>query len=154
MKFQYSDGGRSNYFEANFVGDCVCRAIANATGKDYKEVYNALKRLEKEIKLGKHETRGTVRDGVRRSVAKHYIEKELGWKHHSTVIQGRGVTVHLTEEELPAGTLIVDISRHYTCVKDGTVVDTYDCSVKEYYDDFGNLVVNNRRAVYNYWTKD
>lgn len=37
MKFHYSDGGRSNYFKATNVGDCVTRAICNATGKDYKE---------------------------------------------------------------------------------------------------------------------
>lgn len=32
MKFHYSDGGRSNYFKATNVGDCVTRAICNATG--------------------------------------------------------------------------------------------------------------------------
>ena len=43
MEFIYSDGGRSKYFKAEHVGDCVTRAICNATGMDYKEVYDALK---------------------------------------------------------------------------------------------------------------
>ena len=51
MKFQYSDGGRSNYFKAANVGDCVTRAICNATGKDYKEVYNALNERAKNEKV-------------------------------------------------------------------------------------------------------
>jgi hypothetical protein len=33
MKFIYSDGGRSKYFKGT-AGDCVVRAICNATGKD------------------------------------------------------------------------------------------------------------------------
>ena len=36
MKFIYDDGGRSKYFKAKGVSDCVTRAICNATGKDYK----------------------------------------------------------------------------------------------------------------------
>jgi hypothetical protein len=40
--WQFNDGGRS---EAGFhgkTGDCVCRAIAIATGKPYAEVYSEL----------------------------------------------------------------------------------------------------------------
>ena len=40
LAFQYNDGGRSRYFKAQKVGDCVTRAFAIATGKDYKEVYD------------------------------------------------------------------------------------------------------------------
>ena len=32
MKFIYNDGGRSKYFKGE-AGDCVVRAICNATGK-------------------------------------------------------------------------------------------------------------------------
>ena len=49
MKFKYSDGGRSKYYKATNVGDCCVRAICNATGKDYKEVYNELKKLNKGV---------------------------------------------------------------------------------------------------------
>lgn len=153
MEFVYSTGGRENYFEAARVGDCVTRAICNATGKDYKEVYDRLKYLEKTRRVGKHEKKGSVRDGVRLSVLKYYIEQELGWVHHSTVGFQQGVSMHLTPEEIPMGNLIVDIAKHLTNVKDGVIYDTYDCSKKEYYDrDLCKFVINNRRAVYNYWT--
>ena len=42
MEWVYDDGGRSKYFKAEHVGDCVCRAIAIGTGKDYKEVYDLI----------------------------------------------------------------------------------------------------------------
>ena len=37
-RFQYTDGGRSKYYPEQHVGDCVIRAIAIATERDYKEV--------------------------------------------------------------------------------------------------------------------
>lgn len=153
MEFVYATGGREKYFEKAKVGDCVTRAICNATGKDYKEVYDRLKYLEKTIKVGKHEKQGSVRDGVRLKVLKYYIEKELGWIHHSTVEYQKGISMHLTEEEIPMGNLIVDIAKHLTNVKDKIIYDTYNCSSKMYYDRFDDeYKVNNKRAVYNYWT--
>lgn len=56
LKFQYNDGGRSKYFNAKNVGDCVCRAIAIASQTDYKVVYNMLKK----------EQNATPRNGVYR----------------------------------------------------------------------------------------
>lgn len=52
MKFVYSDDGRSKYYKG-IVGDCVVRAICNATNsdivKDYQEnsKYNIIKGSEK-----------------------------------------------------------------------------------------------------------
>ena len=40
MKWIYNDGGRSKYYKATNVRDCVCRAIAIANNEDYKMVYN------------------------------------------------------------------------------------------------------------------
>ena len=34
MEFVYATGGREKYYETIKVGDCVTRAIANATGMD------------------------------------------------------------------------------------------------------------------------
>lgn len=153
MEWIFATGGREKYFKTENVGDCVTRAICNATGKDYKEVYDRLKALEKELKVGKHEKKGSVRDGTRIKVAKYYIEKELGWIHHSTMAYQKGVSMHLTEDEIPMGNLIVDLSKHLTNVKDKVIYDTYDCSKKVYWDwETKQTVVNTRRAVYNYWT--
>ena len=47
MKWVYDDGGRSKYFTST-TDDCVARAIAIATGKDYKEVYDLINKYSKE----------------------------------------------------------------------------------------------------------
>ena len=46
LKYQYNDGGRSNYFKGK-SGDCVVRAIALATGEDYKVIYDQLTQANK-----------------------------------------------------------------------------------------------------------
>jgi len=154
MKFIYATGGREKYYKATNVGDCVTRAICNATGKDYKEVYDRLKEMAKceSTKNHRGNKRSSVRDGVFKETWKRYL-KEIGWVHHSvTSIGNKERRMKLTEEDLPNGTLIVQLSKHLTCVKDKVIYDTYDCSTKEYYDEFGNLQVNNQRCVYGYWT--
>lgn len=131
MKFIYEDGGRSQYFKATEVGDCVVRAVANATGLDYMKVYDDLK----ELNDGK-----SCRNGTPKKVTKAYIQS-LGWKWKPTMLVGQGCKVHLNEDELPSGTLIVQVSKHLTCVKDGVLYDTYDCSR------------DGTRCVYGYWYK-
>lgn len=138
MKFVFSDGGRSKYFKAENVGDCVCRASCNATGMDYKEVYDGLNREAK--KERRTRGRSSARDGMYKASRKRYIES-LGWVWHPTMQVGGGCKVHLREDELPGGTLIVSVSKHLTCVKDGVLYDTYDCSR------------DGTRCVYGYYTR-
>lgn len=154
MNFIYATGGREKYFKAENVGDCVTRAIANATGKDYLEIYNRLKEMaqRESVKHHRGHKKSSVRDGVFKETWKRYL-KEIGWIHHSTCAIGSTERkVKLADGELPMGTLIVQISKHLTCVKDGVIYDTYNCSIKEYYDEFGDLQVNDKRCVYGYWT--
>lgn len=128
MKFKYSDGGRSQYFAANNVGDCVTRAIANATGLDYMLIYKSL------TKLGGR----SVRNGCAVPVYKKLLEAiGLPWK--ATMQIGGGCRVHLEWNEIPKGTLIIRVSRHLTCAKDRILYDTYDCSR------------GGDRCVYGYW---
>lgn len=142
MKFVYSDGGRSNYFNKINVGDCVTRAIANATGKDYMEVYKAINELAKaETKSKRRSGKSSARNGVYKITYDKYI-KTLGWKWIPTMRIGQGCKVHLQEDELPKGTLIVRLSKHLTCVKNGVLYDTYDCTRE------GN------RCVYGYYIKE
>ena len=143
MKFIYSDGGRSKYFKAKNVGDCVTRAICNASGKDYYEVYSALNELAKHEKTSKRKHgKSNSRNGVYKNTYRKYIEKTLGWKWISLSGIGKGISVHLSEEELPKkGTYILKVSKHLTCLKDGQLYDTYDCSRE------------GTRAVYGYWVK-
>ena len=143
MKFIHSDGGRNKYFKASNVGDCVCRAICNATGEDYKKIYDLINELSKNERTSKRK-RGTsnARSGVYKSTEKKIIEDILGWKWHSCMTIGSGCKVHLTDSELPNGNLIVRVSKHLTCVKNGILYDTYDCSR------------NGTRCVYGYWSRD
>ena len=144
MRFVYSDGGRSKYFKARNVNDCVVRAICNASGKDYKEVYDAIDELSKHEKLGKRKKGiSSARNGVYKNTYKKYIEDILGWKWVSCSGIGKGVTKHLNEMEMPSeGIFIVKVSKHLTCVKDGMLIDTYDCSR------------DGQRGVYGYWVEN
>lgn len=143
MKLVNSDGGRSKYFTGKGTGDCVCRAICNATGKDYKEIYNLINEYSKDEKITKRKKGiSSARDGVYKGTTKRVIEEYLGWKWHPLMTIGSGCKVHLKEDELPKGTLIVRVSKHITCVKDGVIYDTYDCSR------------DGTRCVYGYWSKD
>lgn len=142
MEFVYDDGGRSRYFKADNVDDCVTRAICNATGLNYKKVYDDLKRMAKDERITKrHKRKSSVRDGVSKKTLKKYIEHYLLWEWHPCMTIGSGCQTHLREDELPDGTLIVSVSKHLTCVKDGVLYDTYDCSR------------DGERCVYGYWTK-
>lgn len=116
MKWQYHDGGRA---EAGFKGktnDCVTRAIAIATGKPYKEVYDELSKDR------------SARMGVYKTTYRKYLIR-LGYTWTPTMFVGQGCKVHLKSEELPKnGTLIVSVSKHLTVVIDGVLYDTHDCS--------------------------
>lgn len=139
MKFVYDDGGRSNYFKGT-ADDCVCRAVCNATGLDYKYVYDLINEIAKCERTGKRKRgKSSARNGVYRTTEKKLIEEELGFKWHPMMKIGSGCKVHLNEEELPSGNLIVAVSKHLTCVRDGVLVDTYDCSR------------DGTRCVYGYW---
>lgn len=54
---------------------------------------------------------------------------------------GTGCKVHLTSNELPAGRLIVKVSKHLTAVINGVVHDTHDPSRE------------GTRCVYGYYIK-
>lgn len=114
MKWIYNDGGRSFYYKASNVRDCVCRAIAIANDEDYKVVYNALKRLNNNV---------SPRDGLYESVYSKLL-KSWGWK----CISCENKNIHLKEDELPDGIIICKIEGHLVAVKDKIVYDTWDCT--------------------------
>ena len=142
MELIYSTGGREKYFKANVVGDCVCRAIANATGMDYKQVYDLINSYAKKEHLSKRKKKkSNARNGVTKDTIWRILT-DLGWKWIPTMLIGSGCQVHLKEKELPDGTLIVSVSKHLTCVKNRKLYDTYDCSH------------GGTRCVYGYYIKE
>ena len=46
MQFQYNDGGRAKAGFKGTTGDCVCRAIAIATERPYREIYDLMVAVE------------------------------------------------------------------------------------------------------------
>lgn len=142
MELIYSTGGREKYFKSNVVGDCVCRAIANATGMDYKQVYDLINSYAKKEHLSKRKKKkSNARNGVTKDTIWRILT-DLGWKWIPTMLIGSGCQVHLNEKELPDGTLIVSVSKHLTCFKNGKLYDTYDCSR------------GGTRCVYGYYIKE
>jgi hypothetical protein len=128
MKFVFNDGGRTQAGYKGRTGDCVARSIAIVTGKPYREIYDALNLLAKTEPTGKRSKRkSSSRSGVYRRFYERYL-KSLGWKWTSTMSIGSGCKVHLRASELPAGRLLVRVSRHLTAIIDGVIHDTCDCS--------------------------
>lgn len=128
MEFKYNDGGRAEAGFKGSTGDCVTRAIAIATGQPYAEVYKAMADINANYR-GRSWSRGkrTARAGVpvRSKAFKDYMAA-LGWTWTPTMGIGTGCQVHLDDGELPAGRLIVAVSKHYTTVIDGVIHDTFD----------------------------
>lgn len=150
--YVYDDGGREAAGFRGKTGDCVTRAIAIATGKPYREVYDALwagnkdyastrrGRVARKIASGRGRSGTTPRNGVFKEVSKPYLQS-LGWRFTPTMHIGSGCKVHLRADELPKGRLIVKVSRHMVAVIDGVIHDTYDCSR------------DGTRCVYGFWCK-
>lgn len=127
MRYVYNDGGRDKYFKGQ-AGDCVTRAIAIATGLDYKEVYDNIKDL----------INHTPRNGISKKETRDIMEW-YGFEWVSCMTIGAGCTTHLREDELPSGTIICQVTKHVTTVIDGVIYDTFNPSR------------DGTRCVYGYW---
>lgn len=137
MKWIYNDGGRSKYYKATNVRDCVCRAIAIANNEDYKIVYNTLK---------KYNHGESPRNGMYESVYSKLL-KAWGWKQ----IKCEKKNIHLNENEIPDGIIICKIDRHLVAVKDKIIYDTWDCSKVRKGKNKGQSDVV---KVISYWIKE
>lgn len=126
-RFEYNDGGRSRYFKGK-VGDCVVRAGAIASGRDYKDVYNLAREISGE----------SPRNGMDKKPC-YELMKALGGVWHPTMKIGSGCKVHLKAEELPKGRIVCNCSGHLVAVIDGVINDIIQ-------DDR-----NGTRCVYGYW---
>ncbi len=144
------DGGRAAAGFTGTTGDCVTRAIAIATCLPYRQVYDELHaqalsdprhRARLQLRYGHTARRhASPREGVPRRVYDPYL-KRLGWLWTPTMKVGQGCTVHLRADELPAGRLIVRVSKHLCAVIDGVIYDTHDPSRE------------GTRCVYGYWSR-
>lgn len=141
MKWKYNDGGRSAAGYKGTANDCVCRSIAIVTGMPYQEVYDLIKSFGKKEHLSRYKTeKSHPRTGVWQNTVRK-IMKSLGWEWIPTMRIGSGCKVHLIENELPKGKLMVSISKHCTAVVNGVIQDTHDPSRE------------GTRCVYGIWKK-
>ena len=136
MKFNYNDGGRKDAgLRGSFAGDCVIRSIALASGRPYRSVHNDFKKLIAN-KLGY-----VPEDGVltQKPAFKRYMI-DSGFRWNITCRIGSRERVHMTADELPIGRLVLSLSKHYSCVINHVIHDTYDPSN------------DGTRMVYGFWS--
>lgn len=137
LGYQHNDGGRQ---EASFKGhtsDCVCRAIAIAVDKPYRQVYDELNQLCKQDK--KARSNGScAREGVPRRIYHDFLLR-CGFTWTPTMFIGQGCRVHARADELPEGRLVLRLSKHLAAVIDRVLHDNHDCTR------------NGTRCVYGYY---
>ena len=114
-----SHGGRERYYPVKYkkdlVHDCTIRAIAHGTEQDYMVVYNEL--FERAKRIGDM-------PNARKTYEPYLLE--LGWQKHSPVKNARGKKIRLKNWDIE-GTCIILTSKHLTCIKDGALLDSWDC---------------------------
>jgi len=146
--FQLNDGGREKAGFKGGAGDCVVRSIAIAANLPYMRVYEDLRlanesyaQLRNDRLAKRLNAKGSSpRNGNHRNVFHEYILAQ-GFTWVPTMKIGAGCQVHLRASELPAGVLIVKVSKHLTAIINGVIQDTHDPSRG------GN------RCVYGYYIK-
>jgi len=146
MKRVFNDGGRYSAGFRGTAGDCVARAIAIVARRSYAEVHAELALLNESMRKTRRRvattgTRTADRGIYTQSVLFKRYMVEHGFVWTPTMSIGSGCTVHLRDGELPAGRLIVAVSKHYTSVIDGVIHDTH------------NVSRGGNRCVYGYWRK-
>ena len=161
--FVYNDGGRARAGFKGKADDCVARAIAIASGRAYADVYKALAKGAGSERKSKG---ASARNGITtsRKWFKEYMQS-IGFAWTPTMLIGSGCQTHLVAEELPAGRLVVFVSKHCTAMVDGVIYDEFDPR-REWHsirsDDGGELRAGEwrnengicairRRCVYGYW---
>ena len=180
-EFVIDDGGRwgAGFTNKATAGDCVARAVAIASGRPYREVYERLAQGHATQRVTAKQLRGRRNHAVGALTASHGIwtkrkwfrdyMAELGFTWVPTMEVGQGCKVHLDARELPTGRLVIAVSRHYTAMIDGVIHDAYDPRRDESFSfepDWGQPLKPNQgrnqngvwtriggRCVYGYWQK-
>jgi hypothetical protein len=118
--------------------DCFATAIMYAVGIPYPQACARIDVIaQKEPRGSKGDISGS-QTGVYNYTA-HKVMESYGWNWTPTMQIGQGCRVHLRKEELPAGRLIVKVSRHAVAVIDGVIMD------------HPSVARGGRRCVYGYW---
>lgn len=111
------------------AGDCVIRAIAFASGLGWNTVYTDLCEIGMKMKMMPND-----------KVVFHRYLEEIGFVKMKTPKNASGCryTAEQFASRNPNMLAILSLANHLTVIKDGRVVDTWDCGFK---------------CVGNYWVK-
>lgn len=143
MRYQYDDGGRAEAGFKGTCGDCGTRAAAIALSLPYKEVYDELNSIRKEMLAKARSPRtkkalsGSVRDGTATVVMDEFMKRH-GWVWVPKMRIGSGCTTHLCD--MPWGRFVCRVAKHYCAVVNRTIHDIFE-------DD-------EDRCVYGYYEED
>jgi hypothetical protein len=150
-RFVYDDGGRAAAGFKGETGDCACRAIAIATGKPYREVFDGLNGLCALLAVSRNGRPASSETGIPDHVIHLYLSP-LGWQWTSTddhathpYLSSVGWNANSTKAlrlhrwDLPTGRLVVSVRKHLVTVIDHVVHDN-----REHW--------RGRRIVHGYWT--
>ena len=140
MKWIYSPGVNRERYINEIPDCCYARALSNAMNLDYKEAYDLISKY-----IEKEELDEKYKSNDRNSICKDVIKKvlvDMGWQNKSLMVFGQGTSHHICEKDLPKGSVIAQISKGITFIKDGVLFDKYDVSR------------NNTRCCYSIWTKN
>ena len=109
------------------IGDCAVRAVCAATGMSWEAAYL------------------TMSDSAMKAYAPFNTSEgfdqvmiDLGFKKVSYKKGQKRETANVFAENHPNVTAILNLAGHYVCVKNGEILDTWDCGWK---------------TAYNYWVK-
>lgn len=115
MEFVWNDGGRAACGFVGAAGDCVTRAIAIATGRVYRDVYDSLG----------NSANKSPRDGIAVEYPAEYLA-DLGWKTNTTT------RIPFSTENVPKGVVVCFLSKkngrsaHFCTVIDHVIHDTWN----------------------------
>lgn len=116
FSFIYDDGGRARYFSTRTHNDNLPRAIAIASGRDYREVYDALCAF----------TGDSPRRGIAKTPLKNFMRCN-GFVWRGVQRFGMCKSVLLTPANIPTqGRIICKAARDYFAIIDGVIRDTED----------------------------
>lgn len=124
-RFKKSFGGREKFFTKKsqktkknlYVGDCVVRAIAHATKKPYKEVWDELMDLSKKTLQMPNE-----------EINYNSYLKLIGWEKQKPFRNQNNKTVRVAYfPAKPKGKYIISTRNHLTSIVNRVHLDTWDC---------------------------
>ena len=118
--------GVFEFHNANPLGllramDCVYRALATALDREWDDIYYNLTAMGAELKNAPNAD----------AVFNKYLQ-DCGYpkQPQPRFPNGKKYTVEQFAKAYNYGSYVVSVANHLTCVKDGKILDTWDCSQK------------------------